>query len=516
MNASALNPGFLSRSLGPLHINLDRQRYSTNHVLQFEKTEANQRWSAFIHALFNGDIVNRTEHRPAGHWGLRAAGNRHAYASPIHLTVNGRDELALAAQVQQKMEVFVDQVRSGHYRTPDGVRYESVLHLGIGGSDLGPRLLNDVFNKLELDNNPALKICFVANVDFHEMKAALAALNPKTTLVVIASKSFSTRETLHNAEHIFKWLDSAGPAYRAKALVAATCKPVKAIELGIAPERVFEFSETVGGRYSLWGPVSIGIRMVHSNLVFNQLLEGAALMDNHVLQSNTTECIPTLLALSDLYNLEQGISSLMVSPYDSRLSLLVPYLQQLWMESLGKGVNNKGELLSKPACPILWGDVGTNGQHAFFQMLHQSRIASSVEVLAVIHPNHDEVQSHQILLSHALAQSEAFSVGRLNLSTEMDNTDTNYKSCPGHRPVQMVFLDSLTPYSLGTLLAMWEHRTTALAAMQNINPFDQWGVELGKGIADQLEHSIPPGKTTASNPVTAHLIGHFLRNTGLL
>lgn len=514
MNTSALNPGFLSRSIGPIHINLDRQLYNASHVLNFEKTEANQRLNTFIQKMFSGEVVNGTENRPAGHWVLRAACNLQAYPSSVSMQINGRDELLLARQVQDHMEAFVDLVRAGKYTTPDGERYDSVLHLGIGGSDLGPRLLNDVFTKLSLSDKPGLRIQFAANVDFHEMKAALAALNPKTTLVIIASKSFSTRETLHNAQHIFKWLDAAGPDYRARALVAATCKPAKATEFGIAPERVFEFSETVGGRYSLWGPVSIGVRMVHGNPVFNELLEGAALMDGHVLHTKASQCIPTLLAMSDLYNLEQGIASLMLSPYDSRLAELVPYLQQLWMESLGKGVNNNGEILDKPACPILWGDVGTNGQHAFFQMLHQSRIASSAELMAIVQPDHDETHSHQVLLSHALAQAEAFSVGRLNTPAELANKETNYKACPGHRPVQMLFMDSLTPYSLGALLAMWEHRTAALAAMQNINPFDQWGVELGKGIAEQLEQSVPPNHAPAENAVTAHLISHFLKNAG--
>ncbi|HEX4857098.1 MAG TPA: hypothetical protein VFV28_09810 [Limnobacter sp.] len=513
MNNPILTPGSLSRSAGPLHINLDRQLFDASHVTGFQKSEAGQRWVEFIQKMFTGEVVNPTENRPAGHWTLRAAGQQAQYSLPVSMHVNGRDELALARQVQQRMEAFVDQVRAGQYTTPDGERYSSVLHLGIGGSDLGPRLLNDVFSRLPAEQHPALDIRFAANVDFHEMKAALASLNPKTTLVIIASKSFSTRETLHNARHIFNWLDAAGSSYREKALVAATCKPEKAIALGVNPERVFEFSETVGGRYSLWGPVSLGIRLVHGNPVFNQLLKGAALMDAHVLQSQPTDCIPTLLALSDLYNLGHDHPSLMLSPYDSRLSMLVPYLQQLWMESLGKGVNNKGEQLTRPACPVLWGDVGTNGQHAFFQMLHQSRIGSSVELLAVIQPDHDETHSHQVLLSHALAQAEAFSVGRLNSPAELANRNLNFKSCPGHRPVQMIFLDSLTPFSLGVLLAMWEHRTAALAAMQDINPFDQWGVELGKGIAEQLEQSVPPGVSNAENPVTAHLINHFLRRT---
>lgn len=514
MKEPALKPGFMSRSVGPLHINLDRQLYNESHVQGFQDSTSNQRLSAFVRQMFAGEIVNPTEKRPATHWALRTTAHLEPSRPANSLIVNDRDELALVSQVQSHMEAFVDEVRSGRYTTPDGVPYESVLHLGIGGSDLGPRLLNDVFSKLEIADKPALKIQFAANVDFHEMKAALAALNPKTTLVVIASKSFSTRETLHNAQHIFQWLDAAGPQYRPNALVAATCKPAKAMEFGVNPQRVFEFSECVGGRYSLWGPVSIGIRMVHGNTAFNELLKGAALMDQHVRENDATQCIPTLLAMSDLYNLEQGVASLMLSPYDSRLSLLSPYLQQLWMESLGKGVDNDGNLLNKPACPILWGDVGTNGQHAFFQMLHQSRIASSVELIAVVHPNHDEVKSHQVLLSHALAQSEAFSVGRLNSEAVLNNPEINFRSCPGKRPVQMIFLDSLTPYSLGALLCMWEHRTAALAAMQNINPFDQWGVELGKGIAEQLEQCVPPGNTAADNPVTAHLIDHFLLNAG--
>ncbi|HEY1058215.1 MAG TPA: glucose-6-phosphate isomerase [Limnobacter sp.] len=506
-----LSPGQLSRSIGPLHINLDRQSYSLQMLQDFETSQENLRLREFIDGLFRGAVVNPTEHRAAGHWSLRAAFRRHEYPDFVKLTVDGRDELELARTVQDHMNVFVEQVQTGQYTNPDGEPYESVLHLGIGGSDLGPRLLHDVFSKLELNGvKGRLNIRFVANVDFHEMKAALAALNPKRTLVLIASKSFSTKETLHNAQHIFKWLDAAGPAYREHALLAATCKPAKAAEFGIPPERVFEFSETVGGRYSLWGPVSISIRLVHGNAVFEDLLAGAALMDNHVLNTRSIECVPILLALSDFYNLKVGIDSLLLSPYDSRLGMLIPYLQQLWMESLGKGVSIDGVPIPRSTCPVLWGDVGTNGQHAFFQLMHQGRNASTVELVAILKPNHSEAASHRVLLSHALAQAEAFSVGRLNSPQEMADPAVNYKSCPGQRPVQMVFLDELTPYSLGALLSLWEHRTCALGAMQNINPFDQWGVELGKVIAEQIEPNLPPGENRAENPITAHLIDHFI------
>ena len=196
----------------------------------------------------------------------------------------------------------------------------------------------------------------------------------------------------------------------------------------------------------------------------------------------------------------------MFSPYDSRLQLLVPYLQQLWMESLGKGVDDSGHLLPGPACPVLWGDVGTNGQHAFFQMLHQSPLNTAIEILAVAQPDHSESESHDLLLSNALAQSEAFATGKLNSPGEMADHSINYKTCRGQRPVSMVMLDRLSPYSLGYLLAMWEHRTVALAALQGINPFDQWGVELGKVIAEQIESEFSTGTFHSQNAVTQHLM----------
>lgn len=510
MNTRTHTPGFLSRSAGPLHINLDRQVYPVSYISDFEKSIACERWAAFVRNMFSGKDVNGTEHRAAGHWTLRAAACPALYPQWVELKTEGRDDIAMATQVARRMENFVEQVQSGVVKTPDGVKYDSILHLGIGGSDLGPRLLNDVFSKLHLKSEQGLNIHFVANVDFHEMQSVLASLNPKTTLVVIASKSFSTKETLLNAGHILNWLSKAGPQYRQSALVGATCKPEKAQAFGIAADRIFEFSETVGGRYSLWGPVSLGVRMVYGNAVFNQFLEGAARMDAHVLNAKPTDCLPTLLALSDLYNLQHGVDALMLSPYDSRLNLLEPYLQQLWMESLGKGFTVDGQAVANSTCPILWGDVGTNGQHAFFQLLHQGKNACSVEIMAVLEPDHAELNSHRVLLSHALAQAEAFSVGRLNSPAELGDPGVNFKACPGQRPVQMMFLDKLTPHSLGALLCLWEHRTCALAAMQNINPFDQWGVELGKVIAEQIEPNLKVGQQHAENAITAHLIDHFI------
>ena len=503
----------LSKTHGPITVNLDRQLLNPEALSAFATPEASQRLQTMIDRLFSGQEVNTTEQRAAGHWALRAASSPGSYRQPVQLVcahTQGeplRDEIALARTIQDQMEQFVDRVRKGDFLTPDHTAYESIVHIGIGGSDLGPRLLHDVFSKLNLDK-PAqtLNVHFLSNVDFHEVRQTLQALNPKTTLVVVASKSFSTKETLLNAQHLFDWLDQAGPQYRQKAVIGVTCKPDKARALGVPADQVFEFSETVGGRFSLWGPVSLAIRLVYGNAVFNAFLEGAASMDNHVLESPPTQSIPALLALCDHYNLQQGAYSLMMSPYDSRLGLLVPYLQQLWMESLGKGVDVSGTPLSKPCCPILWGDVGTNGQHAFFQMLHQSKLQSSVELVGVINPDHTEKKSHQVLLSHLLAQAEAFSRGKLNTPEALQDPTLNYKSCPGKRPVQIVIVDALTPHSLGCLLAMWEHRTVLLAALQNINPFDQWGVELGKTIAEEIEPCLANKNGYSANVHTEHLL----------
>lgn len=498
---------------GPLHIDTSRQPYTASLLDETSYVLEKSRIALFFDAMFKGRVVNPSENRAAGHWTLRAAGNLDLYPSSLSLIHNTRDEITHAQKVQAQMERFVEQVRQGQFKTPEGADYENILHLGIGGSDLGPRLLNEVFGKLGLakDNGSTIKkIRFVSNVDYHEMKLALEALNPKTTLVVVASKSFSTRETLNNFAHIRNWLSTAGPEYVSHSLVAATCKPEKAVALGIAENQIFEFSETVGGRYSLWGPVSIAIRIVYGNEAFQAFLRGAADMDSHVLNSDFDHSIPSQLAFTDWLNLRNGVTSLMMSPYDSRLSLLVPYLQQLWMESLGKGITSEGAPLLHAACPVLWGDVGTNGQHAFFQMLHQAPFQTSIEILAIARPDHAEQSSHDLLISHALAQAEAFAVGKFNRPSEFLDSSLNFRTCPGHKPLSLMMLDALTPHALGYLLAMWEHRTVALAAIQSINPFDQWGVELGKLIAEKIEKKIKTYdnqvKESNEDPVTRHLL----------
>ncbi|NJM32187.1 MAG: glucose-6-phosphate isomerase [Limnobacter sp.] len=462
-------------------------------------------------AMAGRQTVNTTEHRTATHWAYRLAANP---AIAQQLPHGGLEEetQALAAQ-----RTLAQAAQTGQLNNPEGQPYQAIVHLGIGGSDLGPRLLNDVFSRLQLPSIYTLR--FAANVDFHELQWALRGLNPKTTLVLIASKSFSTRETLLNANHVVQWLTAgAGKAYAQAALIAATSNPKKAHEFGIHPDRIFAFPDSVGGRFSVWGPVSLSLRMAYGNQVLDDFLAGGTHVDHHALTTPLPDNLPALLALTDRDRLQRGIQSLMVCAYDSRLGLLVPYLQQLWMESLGKGVSTRGEVLSAPPCPLLWGGTGTNNQHAFFQMLHQAPIACGIELVGIANPNHTQTSHHQALLSHFLAQAQAFATGQYNTESERLNPAINAKTCPGGRPVTSLLIAQLSPFTLGGLLALWEYRTTALAALQSINPFDQFGVELGKTIAGNLEqvlattakahpeanHGTPASDTL--NPTTARLI----------
>lgn len=492
----------------PLIINFARQPHLQKAFLEVIDSPEVAKIKPYIKAIFTGEKVNNTERRAVTHWAQRVAAHPGLYRkTQVKALVDDVDEIQEAGKVKKRMEAFVNDIRDGKLTNPDGNRYNAILHLGIGGSDLGPRLLDQVFERLGLrEGQPDITLRFAANVDYHELQWGLRGLDPKTTLVVIASKSFTTRETLLNAQHAMDWLDTAGPQYRAKALVGVTCRPDKAQEFGVNAEQIFEFSENVGGRYSLWSPVSIAIRMVYGNAVFNDFLSGGAAMDSHVLRSDLQANLPVLLAICDYINLKAGVSSLMLSPYDSRLGLLVPYLQQLWMESLGKGVTALGDKLPHAPCPILWGDVGTNGQHAFFQLLHQSTMPCAVELIGIKKPSHSQETSHQVLMSHFLAQAEAFAVGKLNSATESDTPGINHKTCPGGRPVTSIIMDELSPAMLGSLLALWEHRTAALAALQGINPFDQWGVELGKVIAQGLEEPLATPDGRASDPVTDSLL----------
>lgn len=429
--------------------------------------------------VFSGQKINTSENRAVGHWALRlVVAGRHPGVSTEglaqHFAPDQEDLLPRFSAQDQRVAAFVEDLRSGKVRSAKGLGYTTIVHLGIGGSDLGPHLLIDALAG-NRQNHP-IQAKFLSNLDYHAVQHCLAELDPNTTLVAMVSKSFTTQETLHNSQHLYQWMKDAGIANPLEQFVAITNRTDLALRWGITEDQTFWFDQSIGGRYSLWGPVSLTARAVLGNAVVDEVLAGGLEMDQHFLNTPLLKNLPAVLAATDFYNLRhRKIPTLMVSAYDSRLSLLVPYLKQLWMESLGKHTDQQGRPIKGPACPILWGDIGTNAQHAFFQLLHQGGQGVAVDLIGTVHPEHDAVESHQALLANLIAQAQALSLG-------YESSDPN-KSCWGGHPVHLFMLDRLNARSLGAFLCMWEHRVICLAALTGVNPFDQWGVELGKAIA---------------------------------
>ncbi len=443
-------------------------------------------------AVFSGEKVNRSEGRAAGHWALRAAGlsQSDAQNKPLSQTASSLITGMIASQDQAKF--IATSIRSGKLQSSSGRPYRHIVHLGIGGSDLGPQLLLTAL--ADATGGSPCQAVFLSNLDYHGTDHLLARLDPAATCVIIVSKSFQTQETMANAAHLLEWMRNAQVAAPETNFIGVTAVRERAVQWGIHENHVLTFDESIGGRYSLWGPVSLVARIILGNDLVDRFLQGGVMMDQHFLEAALPQNLPAVLAATDFYNLRRRqIPTLMVSAYDSRLSLLVPYLKQLWMESLGKHLAQNGQPIDGPACPILWGDIGTNAQHAFFQLLHQGAQGVAVELIGVVKPSHAQEARHKALLANLVAQAQALAIGK----TQSDPT----KNCWGGHPVNLTMIDTLTPESLGSLLALWEHRVLCLAAMTGVNPFDQWGVELGKSIATDAEKALK----SASDPVSDQL-----------
>ncbi|HRP10926.1 MAG TPA: glucose-6-phosphate isomerase [Terricaulis sp.] len=429
-------------------------------------------------ALFTGGIVNATEGRPAKHWALR-----------------GDDAPAEVKDTRAKMAAFAKRIR------PD---IDAIVHLGIGGSDLGPRLVMDALKPLRIKG---LEVRFAANVDGADAADAIEGLDPARTLLIVVSKTFTTQETLANAEFVSAW----GPAY----LAAATAAPEKAIAWGVPAENVFAFWDWVGGRYSLWSSVSLVCAVALVDGAFEALLCGAAEMDGHFRTAPFSANLPALSAAIQMWNREAlGRGSYALIPYSERLRLLPAYLQQLEMESNGKRVTREGAPIARPACAVTWGAAGTNAQHSFFQLLHQG--AQEIPVEFIVNAGHHEgPQSHRAkVFANALAQARALMVGKSEaqaraemIAKGMSEVEANrlapHRTFPGNRASTMMAIDGLTPEALGALLAFYEHRTFAQAVFAGVNPFDQWGVELGKEMANALLPVLEQGASAELDASTA-------------
>ncbi len=440
--------------------------------------------------LFGGEVVNPSEGRPALHMALRAPADA-PYAA------QGKPVMADVEAVRRRMAAFANGVRDGSIAAADGKPFTSILHIGIGGSDLGPRLLWDALRPLK----PQIDLRFVANVDGDDMALACAALDPARTLVVVVSKTFTTQETMANATAARAWLAAAVGDDKAGSQMAAVSTALdKTAAIGISDDRVFGFWDWVGGRYSMWSSVSLSCAIALGWDVFEGFLDGAAAMDNHFRDTALEANAPVLLALAQVYN-RNGLrrASRSVVPYAHRLRRLPSFLQQLEMESNGKSVTLRGDLAAHDTAPVVFGGEGSNVQHAYFQAMHQGTDIVPTEIVAVASPTNGDGDMHAKLLSNALAQAEALMVGR-------SDAPTAARTFAGDRPSSLILLDRLDAKSFGALIALYEHKTFVEGVIWNINSFDQWGVELGKEMANAILGELQGGEAQPHDPSTAALI----------
>jgi glucose-6-phosphate isomerase len=442
-------------------------------------------------AMFAGEKINMTEHRAVLHTALRAPRG-------ATLVVDGQDINADVHAVLDRVKAFSDAVRAGTWLGYSGKPITDVVNIGIGGSDLGPKM---VCLALRQYAHPRLTMHFVSNVDGHDMDAALARVDPETTLFIIASKTFTTSETMMNAQTARAWfLQNGGTqAELARHFVAASTN-VEAIKtFGIDPANMFPFWDWVGGRYSVWSAIGLPVALSVGFGYFSDLLAGAHAMDKHFHEAPLEQNMPVLLALVGFWNRQfLGCSSVSIAPYHQDLSRFPAYLQQLDMESNGKRVTRDGHPVDTPTCPVIWGDCGTNGQHAYFQLLHQGTDVTPIDFIATLRPAHEFENHHAALLANCFAQSEAFMRGKTTEEVRADLQAQGltpaeverlapHKTFPGNRPSNTILMEYLTPYTLGALIALYEHKTFVQGVIWDVNSFDQWGVELGKVLAKKIE-----------------------------
>ncbi|MBC8021973.1 MAG: glucose-6-phosphate isomerase [Burkholderiales bacterium] len=485
-NDPGRGPAFTFQCAG-IAVDFSKQRADAGTLKLLTTLARDRDVPASIATLFAGEKVNVTEGRPALHMALRG---------DEHVVVDGHDIYPEIQSNRERMRVFADAVRNAQWKGATGAAFTHVLALGIGGSSLGPKLVIEALRG-EADGP---QVRFATNVDPAEFDDAIRRLDPATTLVIVASKTFATQETLVNAMAAREWISGAlGSEALARHFVAATANRKSAGEFGLPECNVFPFAEWVGGRYSLWSSVGLPIAIAIGATRFEQLLAGAHAADLHFRSDPLERNVPALLGLFGVWNRNAlGMASHAVLAYASRLESLPAFLQQLEMESNGKRVDREGRAVDFATSPVVWGGTGTPGQHAFHQWLHQGTDTAACDFIVVAQPMGERAIHHEILLSHACAQSEA-------LMTGTDPGDP-HRVCPGNRVSTTFVLPKLDAYHLGALIAICEHKVFVQAAVWGINAFDQFGVELGKTIASCILPAVQ-GANVPLHPATSHLLG---------
>lgn len=466
-----------------------------------------------ISKYFSGDNINQTENRAVLHTALRASKN-------AVLNVEGKNVISEINQVKNQIEKFTNDVISGNKKGHTNQSFTDVVNIGIGGSDLGPAM---VVEALQYYKNH-LNVHFISNIDGDHVQELLKKINPETTLFIVVSKTFTTQETLTNAQTIKNWfLQKANLEDVAKHFVAVSTNSEKVVDFGINPENIFPMWDWVGGRFSLWSAVGLSISLALGYDKFSELLDGAHEMDEHFKTEDFNQNIPVILALLSIwYNNFFSAETEAIIPYSQYLDKLAPYLQQAMMESNGKQVDRNGEKVNYQTGTIIWGEPGSNSQHAFFQLIHQGTKLIPADFIGFIESLHGNQLHHDILMANFFAQTEALLNGKskelvseeftkMNISEAQKSFLTPFKTFEGNKPTNTILIKKLTPKSLGALIAMYEHKIFVQGVIWNIFSYDQWGVELGKQLATSIIDEISSKEIKTHDSSTKTLLNYYLK-----
>jgi glucose-6-phosphate isomerase len=457
-----------SQQFSELYIDYSKNIISSETLTLLFKLAKASNVEASIKAMFNGEKINTTENRAVLHTALRSTPDQHLEIENIDIIEKVHNEL-------EKIKTFVSKIYSGNIKGWTDKPIDTFVNIGIGGSDLGSKMVVDALTEYRQANTQSF---FISNIDYQQIESLQKSINPETSLFIISSKSFNTLETRTNAETLKAWMQQTGCKDINKHFIAVSNNQDATKEFGIDPENVFEVWDWVGGRFSLWSAIGLPIALAIGFENFRNLLAGAHAMDEHFMQTPIEKNIPVILASIDYWysNFFDARTHAFI-PYDESLRFFPDYLSQLFMESNGKSSDLSGHIVDYKTMPVTWGSTGTNSQHAFFQLLHQGTQLVPVDFLAPLSKKGNQ-KHHALLLANCLAQGQALMQGE-------NNTDT-YRHFAGNKPSTTILYSELTPKTLGSLIAMYEHRTFVQGVLWQINSFDQWGVELGKKLAADI------------------------------
>lgn len=506
----------MSFSLGEMYLDTSKNRVTQEIMLALYNLAKVSDVSDWADKMFSGEMINTTEKRAVLHVALRNVKlDSNKFIPKSSIFTEGKDVMPMVCDVLNRMSVFTDKVRSGQWKGATGKRIKTVVNIGIGGSDLGPKML---VRALEPYRTKEITFHFVSNVDGQDIYEVLQKCNPEDALFIVASKTFTTQETMQNAVTAKNWfLAKMKDKDVAKHFVAASTAEKEVSEFGIDLENMFPFWEWVGGRYSSPSAIGLPIMLSIGKDAYADLLAGYNLMDEHFLNTPVEKNIPMNLALLGIwYNNFLGAETMAMLPYDQRLERFAAYFQQGDMESNGKVITRDGERVDYQTGPVIWGEPGTNGQHAFYQLIHQGTKLIPCDFIACINPAHPyRKEHHDKLIANFIAQQEALMNGKSKEQLIAEGCSEElipHKTFEGNRPSNAIFLQELSPKTLGMLVAMYEHKIFTQGIIWQVLSFDQWGVQLGKELAGVILKDIESGSPRSHDPSTTALIKKYLKD----